>query len=343
VLSYLVRRSPTGKGELADVADVTTSLVLQAADAFIGGSGGTRRADGHASVELKGDSEFFAPAPKLNPEIWQSLYYDDHPGFFLVAYGATRRVDPRGDIDLTSRDRFRKPRYQRVAGLFEDYVALASPATWVAGLASRGRLEEGIALLNGLLPADVRGVIEGTSVLFDVAGTRLPFTALSDGYRGFIGWVGDLLHQLTTVTPPGRNLTDTAGVVIVDEIDVHLHPEWQLTVVSDVARALPMLQFFFTSHSPLITGSLESGNILLASIDDEGTRVVRPGREKVHGLSADQILTGAYFNLTSVRSSDAEDDLRQIALRAWKGDETASVEYLKRLARGSEQGSGETA
>ena len=78
----------------------------------------------------------------------------------------------------------------------------------------------------------------------------IEFPNLSDGYRAFIGWVADMLFHVYYGCPPGKKLADLCGIVMVDEIDLHLHPRWQMKVISTVARAFPRMQFIFTSHSP---------------------------------------------------------------------------------------------
>jgi predicted ATP-binding protein involved in virulence len=62
------------------------------------------------------------------------------------------------------------------------------------------------------------------------------------------------------------------GVVLVDDIDLHLHPSWQRTVVSKLASTLPRLQFIVTSHSPLVAGNLYAENIRVVSNEPDGRR-----------------------------------------------------------------------
>ena len=99
--------------------------------------------------------------------------------------------------------------------------------------------------------------------LFGKKGTEVPFPALSDGYRAFLGWLGDLLFHVCETCPSGKKLTENRGIVMVDEIDLHLHPKWQMTVLQTLAKSLPNIQFIVTSHSPLIVGSLEWMNIIV--------------------------------------------------------------------------------
>ncbi len=221
------------------------------------------------------------------------MFVEDAPAFFLVGYGATRRVENAETFDSSARNRTRALRYQRVAGLFEDYIGLMPVNVWIGYIMLRGRLEKGITLLNRIFPEDIRVTASSISrkePQFLMRGTSLPFAALSDGYRGFVGWIGDLLYQLCPVTSPAQKLTDVHGVVMVDELDLLLHPAWQRTVVSTLATTFPNLQFFFTSHSPIIAGTLEAANIFVTEpATESGAITVQPGKESVHGLSADQM------------------------------------------------------
>ena len=92
---------------------------------------------------------------------------------------------------------------------------------------------------------------------------ELPFGTLSDGYRAYLGLVADLIYHLQMNCPHGGNLTDMTGIVLVDDIDLHLHPKWQRTVVPHLAGTFPRLQFILTTHSPLVTGTLHADNVPL--------------------------------------------------------------------------------
>jgi hypothetical protein len=81
--------------------------------------------------------------------------------------------------------------------------------------------------------------LERGEYLFQIRKIKVPFSALSDGYKAFIGWVGDLLYHVSVGCPAGKKLVDNCGVVLVDEIDLHIHPEWQPTIIPTLARSLP--------------------------------------------------------------------------------------------------------
>ena len=258
---------------------------------------------------------------------------EESASVFVVGYGASRRTErPEGYSE-----RNRKLRYQRVAGLFEDHVGLV-PTTYAAfQLHKRGRFEEARHLLNALLPSSVQltGATDSSDdPLFDVAGVFLPLDALSDGFRTFLGWVWDLLLQLARVAPEGTPLADITGVVIVDEIDLFLHPKWQRAVVEQVATTFTKLQFLFSTHSPLVAGSLEPANIFTMDTDDDGAAVVKQYTEGIRGLSADQILSSSYFGLDTPRAPEMERRLKELSEKADAGDYHAAQEYLALLRQG---------
>jgi predicted ATP-binding protein involved in virulence len=88
----------------------------------------------------------------------------------------------------------------------------------------------------------------------------LPAYLCSDGYRNMIAMVADIAYRMAMLNPHlGSAVTQkTPGVVLIDEIDLHLHPKWQRRVVNDLKRAFPGVQFIATSHSPFIVQSLKS-------------------------------------------------------------------------------------
>lgn len=92
----------------------------------------------------------------------------------------------------------------------------------------------------------------------------VPFNSLSDGYRNMVGMVADIAHRAARLNPHhGMDAAvKTQGVVLIDEIDLHLHPKWQRRVVLDLKQAFPALQFIASTHSPFILQSLEPGEVI---------------------------------------------------------------------------------
>jgi predicted ATP-binding protein involved in virulence len=92
-----------------------------------------------------------------------------------------------------------------------------------------------------------------------------PFSNLSDGQRCMLAMVGDIAQKAAKLNPQfgGKTLEQTAGVVLIDELDLHLHPRWQRHVIEDLRRVFPGIQFICTTHSPFLIQSLRSGEELI--------------------------------------------------------------------------------
>ncbi len=90
------------------------------------------------------------------------------------------------------------------------------------------------------------------------------FNTMSDGFRNMVAMVADIAHRAARLNPHlGVDAAaNTTGVVLIDEIDLHLHPKWQRNVVEDLKSAFPNIQFIATSHSPFIIQSLKPGELL---------------------------------------------------------------------------------
>lgn len=262
---------------------------------------------------------------------------DDSPTFFVVGYGATRRVET-GDYSPSSARRSRGLRYQRIAGLFEDHVALRPLTSWLS-LEKLGanRFEEAVGLLDAVLPDNIRFTgdlsLDEDQYLFEFEGMPTPFSALSDGYKAFVGWVGDLLGNLVDVAPQEKRLNSVTGIVLVDEIDLHLHPGWQRQVVPLLAATFPLLQFILSSHSPLVASSVQRENIFISDRLEDGTATIVQSSEHAYGQSVEHILLSSYFGLPTTRPASFEEAAQRLFERAARGDISAAMEFLQRVSK----------
>lgn len=147
----------------------------------------------------------------------------------------------------------------------------------------------------------------------DNYSVRVGIEELSDGYQAMFAIVLEVLAQaaLATQSPPEPALLE--AVILIDEIEAHLHPRWQRTVVPLLREIFPRCQFVVTTHSPLVVGSANEGEVVVLDIDDDGS--VRPDRldERLGMLGAERI----YEEVFGVRRSaspalvEAERDLLQ--------------------------------
>jgi AAA domain, putative AbiEii toxin, Type IV TA system len=267
-----------------------------------------------------------------NP-ISELIYDDRSPAYFVVGYGATRRVESADFSPSTERKR-RSLRYQRVASLFEDHVALSPIQTWFPRL-NQTQKSEVMELFKRALPDNVRFTdkLDGDDLVFLFNGVETPFPALSDGYKAFIGWLGDLLGHMTTVSK-SKSLETLKGIVLVDEIDLHLHPSWQRDVVARLSRTFPNLQFVFTSHSPLIAASVQSFNVIVTATDAQGMPTLERMKESLYGRSVEAVLMSPYFGLDSARPLESREMTKDLAAKVSRkpgGDVDAAEAFLQEL------------
>jgi hypothetical protein len=272
---------------------------------------------------------------------WHPVFSSSSDAFFMVGYGATRRVAKSARFEQSGKS---FPRASRVMGLFEEDFLLRPLNAWLPRLEAsrqlRGRYVQVKNLLNRLVgksgweftgKQDKEG-----EYLFGKKRAEVPFPALSDGYRAFLGWLGDLLYHVCETCPAGKKLVENKGIVMVDEIDLHLHPTWQMTVLQTLAKELPNIQFIVTSHSPLIVGSLEWMNIIVMQPGTKQCSTARRIEWAVHGLDADQILLTDFFGMESTRAPGKNRTLRELSLKARDGDSEAAKKILAEMSSGME-------
>jgi predicted ATP-binding protein involved in virulence len=118
-------------------------------------------------------------------------------------------------------------------------------------------------------------------------GDPTAFEDLSDGQRGICALVADIARRMCLLNPhAGSTVTRvTPGVVVIDELDMHLHPAWQRRVVMVLRETFPCVQFFAATHSPLIIGELSTSNILLLRKDGKSAHP-----ERSLGLDSNEVL-----------------------------------------------------
>ena len=130
-------------------------------------------------------------------------------------------------------------------------------------------------------------VAEKTLVVEIDGRGQLPFHLLSDGQKVMLALAADIAFKAAQLNPHlgDRVLQDTSGVVMIDELDLHLHPRWQRHVVSDLKSTFPSIQFFATTHSPQVIGETPHDEIILLRRDGSWTQP-----QQSVGLSTNQVL-----------------------------------------------------
>ncbi|MEG1602450.1 MAG: AAA family ATPase [Cloacibacillus sp.] len=112
-------------------------------------------------------------------------------------------------------------------------------------------------------------------------------TELSDGYKSTISMIGDIAYRMAVLNPhlEEKALTAAPGVVLIDEVDLHLHPLWQQVILSDLTRIFPKVQFIVTTHAPSVIMSAKDAQIVVIEREDLHTP-----HYAVYGRDANSIL-----------------------------------------------------
>lgn len=133
-------------------------------------------------------------------------------------------------------------------------------------------------------------------------GTLVPFGSVSQGMSSIFNWTGVLVQRLYDVYPDSKAAHREHAIVLIDEIDVHLHPDWQRRLVELIKRFFPNVQVLATTHSPLIASSLEAHELRVLGRDG---RLKRPEFD-TYGRSSDEIMQSDIGGLRNARPFEVE-------------------------------------
>jgi len=134
-------------------------------------------------------------------------------------------------------------------------------------------------------------------------------SGLGLGYRTTITWMVDLAARLFDRYPDSEDPLSEPAIVLVDEIDLHMHPTWQRTIMEELTVKFPNTQFIVTAHSPLVVQAAQDANIVL--LKRKGDRVVIDNNPEVlKNWRIDQVLTSV-FEMQSSRPAKIEPWLKR--------------------------------
>jgi len=106
-------------------------------------------------------------------------------------------------------------------------------------------------------------------------GFSLNVSQLSDGEKIYMALVGDLCRRLTLANPTLDDPLQGEGIVLIDELDLHLHPQWQTEIATKLCETFPNIQFIVTTHSPLVITNVQSSQLRILSSTDGNVNVLR--------------------------------------------------------------------
>lgn len=217
----------------------------------------------------------------------------------------------------------------RVGIFLDEDVALRDPEDWFLKADYNARLHGADAERFATFAERVRDAL--VNILPEVAEIRIqpaeapgrsprveakmpdgwvPLRRLGFGYQSQIAWLVDFASRMFERYPDSPDPLAEPAVVLVDEIDLHMHPRWQREVVGYLTERCPNTQFIVTVHSPLVVQAAAGANIVL--LRREGDHVVIDNDPEVlENWRVDQILTSELFGLESARPPQIETPLKE--------------------------------
>lgn len=259
--------------------------------------------------------------------VQRGLWASDARGWFSCGYGPFRRVF--GASQEATRLMV-SPATERFVTMFQEAASLYEVDQWLRNLSHKkleGRSPESgqqLELLLEILRDDlmpnqitVDRVDSDGLWLKDRNGLQLAWSEMSDGYRAALALLADILRHLIVAYgidglaergPDGKLQIVRSGVVMIDEVDAHLHPEWQREIGFWLTRHFPRIQFLVTTHSPIICQAADDNGLFVLPEPGSGNKpraLSNDEYKKVIISRPDTILLTPAFNLQNTRSPRA--------------------------------------
>ncbi|WP_349963464.1 AAA family ATPase [Rhizobium sp. ZPR3] len=162
---------------------------------------------------------------------------------------------------------------------------------------------------------------------------ELPLSMLSDGVRTMLALVADVARRCASLNPQLREraASETPGVLIVDEVDMHLHPRWQQQVVGLLQTAFPALQIIVSTHSPHVLSTVDKASVRVLHFDRDEARIETPSFQ-TRGVESANVLA-AVMNVDPVPQLQETDNLRtyRALIEDGKADAAEALALRERL------------
>jgi predicted ATP-binding protein involved in virulence len=249
---------------------------------------------------------------------------------FVCGYGASRSQEAD-----TSHERYKI--FEAVQSLFSHEARLQNPELILLRQDPEVRILLQEKLQSILMLDDEDYQIDAGKTGLNVVGPwgKVNFNKLSDGYRSTTLWVLDFLGWLIYAGRLGDS-NEIGGILIIDELEQHLHPRWQRNIVELLRRQFPKTQIIASTHTPLVAAGVadidESCLLKLERNENNEIQIVTIDQTEIAGKRADQILTSPAFDLLTTRNNKSHDEVdRYTELLAKSSPTPAESAELERL------------
>lgn len=288
------------------------------------------------SLEIRsGDkiSDILGRSKESLADIDAALDHTDR-NYFVVGYGASRRINKGEFIQLSNRRV--NDRYASVRTLFDPNSVLNPLESWAVDLDYQ-KGEEGLNIVKEALNEFMKDVeflrIDRSSkqLIFKTPDGEIPLNHLSDGYQNIAAWIGDLLYRVSSAYDDYKNPLSARGLLLIDEVDLHLHPKWQRILLDFLEDKLPQFQTISTTHSPLTAQQAKSDELLYL-IRKEGVISIHNFGGSPRNMLVSQLLTSPAFGVNTDESFEVEELKRKHReLSAMKGRSAGQDKRLKEI------------
>ncbi len=137
---------------------------------------------------------------------------------------------------------------------------------------------------------------------------QLRIEQMSDGYKIVTAMVADIASRMAEANPDKENPLMSNGIVLIDEIDLHLHPKWQRTIIDSLSKTFPNIQFIVSTHSPIIlSGAMDAAQVIVLGEDG----IVDADAKEYETYDISQLLLSELFGLKSSRSPQWDNMLSE--------------------------------
>ena len=257
--------------------------------------------------------------------------------YFIVAYGASRRLN--NGVFSSAESSKRGGRTVNVRNLFDGSFTLNPLTSWVIELDYKSG-EEGIKIVKDALDDFLPGAKfhsinkEKKQVLFETQDGIIPLEQLSEGYQNMAGWIGDLLFRVTETFKEYKKPLEARGVLLIDEIDLHLHPNLQRKLYDFIENKLPNFQVIATTQSPLTAQQTGEGELFALKRNEANNIELTPFIGSPKSFLVSQLLMSPVFGLETDESYEvqkAKTEYGQLKAKEFEltGDEQDQLKAVK--------------
>lgn len=240
------------------------------------------------------------PIVELEIDPWKLEFSGDlESPSVVLAYGSRRFFNENSK---------RSNRLSSVKSLFDPLATISNPLNWLTNT-TKHQFDAVVRTMRFIFVlSDDDDIVkdEYGRVFVKANGRETPIESLSEGYKSLFAMAVDIIKVLVELF---GNIEQARGVVIIDEIETHLHPRWKIKVMSALREAFPKVQFIVTTHDPLCLRGMQQGEIQVLFRDENNNVDNITDLPNAKNLRTEQLLTADFFGLNSTVDKELESPI----------------------------------